>query len=82
MLIAFAIYCIINGCNESLPYRYFIGGDMIYLAGVFLFQAIYHFYKPTPQMIAIIESATQEEEEDEADESEEEEKPSEAGPNE
>lgn len=62
ILITFDIYAITQGCNESLPYRYFIGFDLLYLALVYAFQAIYHYYKPTRQMLDIIKEALQEEE--------------------
>lgn len=55
VIISFDIYCIINGCAETLPYRYFIGINLIYLSCVYLFEAIYHYYKPTVQMLNIIE---------------------------
>ena len=77
VLIPFAIYCIIHNCDESLPYRYFIGGNMIYLSIVFLFQSIYHYYKPTQQMLDIIKAATAEDEEEEKPSEEEEQKPAE-----
>lgn len=57
VLIAFDIYCIIHNCAETLPYRYFIGFDLIYLSLVYLFQAIYHYFKPTKQMQDIIAEA-------------------------
>jgi len=59
VLISFSIYCIINGCNETLPYRYFIGGDLTYLSLVYIFMAIYHYFKPTAQMLEIIKEANQ-----------------------
>ena len=57
ILISFDIYCIINGCAETLPYRWFIGVDFCYLSLVYAFQAIYHYYKPTRQMQDIIADA-------------------------
>ena len=57
VLITFSIICIINNCNEELPYRYVIGADLSYLSLVYLFMAIYHYYKPTPQMLEILEEA-------------------------
>ncbi len=75
VLIAFDIYCIINNCAETLPYRYFIGFDLIYLSLVYLFQAIYHYFKPTKQMQEIIADALKpepEEEKENGDENEEE----------
>ena len=47
-LLGFDIYAIINGCAETLPYRYVIGIDLLYLSSVFLFQLIYHWFVPHP----------------------------------
>lgn len=63
VLVSWDIYAIVNGCAESLPYAYFIGGDFCYLAAVYLFQTIYHWYRPIP---AVIEAALEDEKEKEA----------------
>ena len=57
-LIVFDVYAITLNCSPTLPYRYFIGIDLIYLGAVFLFEAIYHWYRPIP---AAIEAALEEE---------------------
>lgn len=67
VLMPFDIYCIINGCAENLPYRYFIGGNLVYLAIVYLFMSIYHYYRPTKQMQNIIEQTLAAEAEEEAE---------------
>ena len=54
VLICFDIYAITQGCAETLPYRYFIGGNLSFLALVYAFEAIYHWFKPIP---AVIEAA-------------------------
>lgn len=56
-LLGWDIYAIANGCAESLPYAYVIGGDFCYIAAVYLFQAIYHWFRPIP---AVIEAALEE----------------------
>ena len=65
VLITFDIICIINLCSETMPYRYFIGFDLLYLAIVYCFQAIYHYFHPTKQMEDIIQEALKEEQEKE-----------------
>ena len=58
-LLSFDIYAIINGCAEALPYRWVIGIDLVYLGVVYVFQAIYHWYRPIP---ALLEAALADEE--------------------
>ena len=58
-LIVFDIYAIVNGCAETLPYRYVIGIDFLVLSGIYLFQTIYHWFHPIP---GLIEEALAEEE--------------------
>lgn len=64
VLLAFDIYAITQGCAETLPYRYFIGGNLCFLALVYCFEAIYHWYKPIP---AVIEAALEGKKEEEAE---------------
>lgn len=63
VLLGFDIYAITQGCAETLPYRYFIGGNLSFVAAVYLFEAIYHWYKPIP---AVIEAALADQKEREA----------------
>ena len=51
VLIVFDIYAIINGCAETLPYRWVIGADLAYIGAAYLFQAIYHWYRPIPALL-------------------------------
>ena len=64
-LLAFDIYAITQGCAETLPYRWFIGGDLCYLAAAYAFQSVYHWYRPIP---AVIEAALADEEKKKSDE--------------
>lgn len=57
-LVIYDIYAITQGCAETLPYRYVIGINFCVIAGVYLFETIYHWYKPIP---AVIEAALEEE---------------------
>ena len=59
VLIGFDIYAITQGCADTLPYRWFIGADLTYLGAAYLFQSIYHWYRPIP---AVIEAALADEE--------------------
>ena len=58
VLLPFDIYAITQGCAETLPYRFFIGGNLCYFAAVYAFLAIYHWFHPIP---AVIEAALEEE---------------------
>ena len=51
VLLGFDVYAITQGCAETLPYRYFIGGNFCYIAAVYLFETIYHWFKPIPMVI-------------------------------
>ena len=57
-LLAWDVYAIVMGCAETLPYAYVIGADFCYIAAVYLFQAIYHWFRPIP---ALIEAALEDE---------------------
>ena len=59
VLLAFDIYALTQGCAETLPYRYFIGGDLCYLGACYIFESVYHWYRPIP---AVIEAALADEE--------------------
>ena len=60
VLVVFDIYAITQGCAETLPYYLVIGIDFCYIAAVYLFQTVYHWYRPIP---AVIEAALEEEKE-------------------
>ena len=60
VLLVYDIYAITQGCAETLPYRFFIGGNFCYIAAVYAFEAVYHWFHPIP---AVIEAALEEEEE-------------------
>ncbi len=62
-LVGFDIYAITQGCAETLPYRYVIGIDLCVIAAIFLFETIYHWFKPIP---AVIEAALEDEKKEEA----------------
>ena len=64
-LLVFDIYAITQGCSETLPYRWFIGGDLCYLGAVFIFESIYHWFRPIP---GVIEAALADEEKKKSDE--------------
>ncbi len=64
-LVSFDIFAITQGCAESLPYRWFIGIDLCYLAAVYIFESIYHWKRPIP---AVIEAALEDEEKKRTDE--------------
>ena len=59
-LIGFDIYAIVNGCAETLPYRYVIGIDFCVLAAIYAFETVYHWFRPIP---GVIEAALEEKEE-------------------
>ncbi|MDO5330705.1 MAG: hypothetical protein Q4F15_04705 [Bacillota bacterium] len=44
-----------EGAEASPLFGYVIGGDLIYLGLVYIFQAIYHYYHPVPLMLEAIE---------------------------
>ena len=81
-LVSYDIYAITQGCAETLPYRYVIGINLLIIAVIYLFQAIFHWFKPIPAVIeAALEARKQEEQapvsiSPEADAPKEEEKPS------
>ena len=54
-LIVFDIIAIVYRFSEDLPYRYVIGIDLCYLSAVYLFEAIYHYFKPVPLLLNAIE---------------------------
>ena len=54
VLLTFDIYAITQGCAETLPYRWVIGADLCYIAVVFAFETIYHWYKPLPQLFEAV----------------------------
>ena len=47
-LIGFDIYAITQNCSADLPYRYVIGANLCVIAAIYAFQAIFHWYRPTP----------------------------------
>ncbi|MCR5348717.1 MAG: hypothetical protein K6E59_03835 [Bacilli bacterium] len=47
-LVGFDIYAITQGCADTLPYRYVIGVNFCVLAGIYLFQTIFHYFFPIP----------------------------------
>lgn len=65
-IISFDIYAFVNGMVHtdvtSPLFAYFIGGDLCYLALVYLFEAFYHYKHPLPELV---EAATMEENEEE-----------------
>ena len=64
-LLGFDIYAITQGCSDALPYRWFIGADLTYLGAAFLFQSIYHWFRPIP---AVIDAALADEEKKKSEE--------------
>ena len=57
-LLVFDIYAAINGCAETLPYRYVIGINFCVLGAIYCFETIYHWFHPIP---GVIEAALEEE---------------------
>lgn len=51
-LLCWDIYAIVNGCAETLPYALAIGINFCYIAAVYLFQTVYHWFHPIPAVIA------------------------------
>jgi len=74
-LVVFDIYAIAQGCAETLPYRYFIGGDLCYLSAVYLFEAIFHWFHPIQGVVDAALEAREEEQEKLKKEKEEKEEP-------
>ena len=73
-LIAFNIYCFINYwpvpeaelTNEMKQlYQWLTGGFLIYAGATFMFQGIYHYFKPIPLLYKILEEAEQQAKEEE-----------------
>ncbi len=66
-VISFDIYAFVNGMVHSdvtSPlFAYFIGGDLCYLALVYLFECLYHYKHPLPELI---EAAKEDEKKEEA----------------
>ena len=62
-LVGFDIYAITQGCTETLPYRYVIGINFCVIAAIYLFETIYHWFRPIP---AVIEAALEDEKKEEA----------------
>ena len=54
-LIIFDVYAIVNGLSQPQYPSKFISIFMFYIALNTLFQAIYHYYKPIPEIIEMIE---------------------------
>ena len=59
-LVVFDIYAITQGCAETLPYRFVIGINFCVIAAIYLFETIYHWFKPIP---AVIEAALEDQKE-------------------
>ena len=77
-LIGFNIYCYINVIHlaESAVTpeikeicKYCMGGLLVYAGITFMFQGIYHYFKPVPLLYKILEEAEQEEAKEEEEES-------------
>ena len=88
-VIVFDIYAFANGLvhipegAETSPlFRYFLGGNMIYLCFFYIASIIYHWYRPLPSLVAAAEEALCAEQEDEQEQAEAEEpqQPQEAEP--
>ena len=62
-LISFDIYCFVtNPAGTSNVYRYGVPIVLFYLCSCYLFESIYHFFKPVPGLLEIEEMAKAEEE--------------------
>ena len=67
-LIFFDIFCFINKAKglepepDDLFIKLSIGIVLLYISAVYLFQAIYHFKHPVPQLLEAIEEAKKEDE--------------------
>ena len=62
-LISFDIYCFVtNPAGNSDVYRYGVPIVLFYLCSCYLFESIYHFFKPVPGLLEIEEMAKAEEE--------------------
>ena len=64
VLLGFDIYAITQGCAETLPYRWFIGADLCYIALVYAFEMAYHWFKPIPQVLEAVEEMDAQEKEE------------------
>ena len=73
-LIGFNIYCFINywplaeaDVTDQMKqlYQWLTGGFLLYAGATFMFQGIYHYYKPVPLLYRILEEAEQQAKEEE-----------------
>ena len=62
-LVSFDIYCFVtNPAGNSDVYRYGVPIVLFYLSACYLFESIYHFFKPVPGLLEIEDMAKAEEE--------------------
>ena len=62
-LVSFDIYCFVtNPAGNSDIYRYGVPIVLFYLSACYLFESIYHFYKPVPGLLEIEEMEKAEQE--------------------
>ena len=81
--ITFDILCFCNLSFITLEFRRLMMAiGFYYVAAIYLFQAIYHYYKPVPMMLQAIEEAKQEEEKEKQADLPKEEQPAEEANNE
>lgn len=73
-LLGFDIFCFVTKDTPELFVIYGISGALIYLAVVYIFLGIYHYYKPMPQILEAIEEAKKEENKNNVIENKDEEK--------